>query len=49
MELIAEYDMILMIENGISGEISQTSNRHAKANKYMKGKFNENKESIFLQ
>ena len=48
-ELIAEYDMILMIENGIRGEISQSSNRQAKANMYMNGKLNENKKKRFLQ
>ena len=49
LELLTEYDMALMIENGIRGGISLFSNRYAKAyNKYTDKKYDESKESVFL-
>ena len=49
LELITDYDMILMIEKGIRGGICQATYRHAKANnKYMKN-YNKNIESLYIE
>ena len=49
LELLIDYDMLLMVEEGIKGRISHTIHRHAKANnKYMKN-YDENKESSYIQ
>ncbi|XP_065660200.1 uncharacterized protein LOC136084050 [Hydra vulgaris] len=49
LELISDYDMILMIKQGIRGEISMVSNRIGTANnKYMET-YDESKESTFIQ
>ena len=48
LELLTNYDMLLMVENGIRGEICQATHRYAKANnKYMKN-YDKNNESSYI-
>lgn len=48
LELLTDYNMILMVEAGIRGGISQCSHRYSEANnKYLKN-FNPNLESNFI-
>ena len=49
LELLTDYDMLLMVEEGIRGEICHSIHRHAKANnKYMEN-YDESKESLYIQ
>ena len=49
LELPTDYDMLLMVEEGLRGGICHSIHRHAKANnKYMKD-FNKNIESPYIQ
>ena len=49
LELLADPDMLLMVENGIRGEICHAIHRCAKANnKYMKN-YDKNEEPSFLE
>ncbi|XP_065642822.1 uncharacterized protein LOC136074432 [Hydra vulgaris] len=50
LELLSDYDMILMIKKGIKGGISMISNRlGASNNKYMDAAYDKSKESTFIQ
>ena len=49
LELLTDYDMLLMVEEGIRGGICHSIHRHAKANnKYMKN-YNKNEGSLYIQ
>jgi hypothetical protein len=48
LQLLTDIDMILMIESGIRGGITQSVTRNVKANNKYLPDFDPNKESIFL-
>ena len=49
LELLTDYDMLLMIEEGIRDEICHAVHRYANANnRYMKD-YDESKESLYIQ
>ena len=49
LELLTDYDMLLMVEEGIRGGICHSIHRHAKANNKYIENYNENKESSYIQ
>ena len=49
LELLTDYDMLLMVEEGVRGGICYSIHRYAKAyNKYMNN-YDKNKESSYIQ
>ena len=49
LELLTDYDMVLMVEEGIRGGICHAMQRYAKANnKYMKD-YDKKKKSSYIQ
>ena len=49
LELLTDYDMLLMVEEGIRGGICHAIHRYTKANnKYMKN-YDKNEESLYIQ
>ena len=49
LELITDYDKLLMIENGIRGGICHAIQRYAKANNKYMNDYNKNKQSSYIQ
>ena len=49
LELLTDYDMLLMVEEGVRGGMCHSIHRHAKANnKYIKN-YDKNEESLYIQ
>ena len=48
LELITDYDMVLLIEDGIRGGICHAIERYAKANNYYMKDYDENKDSSYI-
>ena len=49
LELLTDYDMLLLVEEGIRGGICHAIHRHAKANNKCMKNYDKNKESSYIQ
>ena len=49
LELLTDYDILLMVEEGIRGGICHAIYRHAKANNKYTKNYDKNKESSYIQ
>ena len=49
LELLTNYDMLLMVEEGIRGRICHSIHRYAKANNKYMNNYYKNKESSYIQ
>ena len=49
LELLTDYDMLLMVEEGIRGGICHSIHRYAKANNKCMKNYNNNEESSYIQ
>ena len=49
LELLTDYDMLLMIEGGIRGGICHAVNRYAKVNNIYMKEYDQSKESSYIQ
>ena len=49
LELLTDYDMLLMVEEGIRGGICHSIHRYAKANNEYMNNYDKNKESSYIQ
>ena len=49
LELLTDYDMLLMVEEGIRGGICHSIHRYAKVNNKYKKNYNNNEESSYLK